>query len=373
MKYSKSLDGLRGIAILAVMLFHYDFVLGIGWAGVQLFFVLSGYLITTILLQEKNNSLSFYLKRFYWRRTLRIFPLYYAYLLFVGVVFIVGKIPPDYLDLFPYLATYTFNFYPLINAYSYQDFFFTHFWSLSVEEQFYLFWPLIIFFCNRNQLKFVLLSFILIAPLTRYLLAEVISSNSIPDYYIGQIVYRFTLAQWDGFAFGALIPVFSLTSKNINVKRLLLVSTIFVFVAGYLNRLNLSNENIDIPISTLGYQIAELYNYQHVWSYTLLNFLFFSVILYVTNTGQINSSVSKFLLENKPMVFIGKISYGLYVYHWIIWMAFNKYLKAWMPNSWIGFSVFFAICLAVSTVSYLVLEQPILSLKNRFFNIKNEQ
>lgn len=369
MNYNRSLDGLRGIAILLVILFHYDFLIACGWLGVQLFFVLSGYLITSILLKEKSNPLDFYLKRFYWRRTLRIFPLYYAYLLFVGVIFILRAIPEDYLKLFPFLATYTFNFFPLINTYSYEDHFFMHFWSLSVEEQFYLIWPLVIFFCSQNQLKAILVFVILLAPLSRLILAQVMLNDGKSIHYVGETVYRFTLGQWDGFAFGALIPVYTLQSKKIPVGKLLMITILVILGTGFYNAYGLFHQGHSPSWSSLGFQIAELINYQHVWSYTLFDFFFFLLILYVTNPFGDNKLKVGTVFNNPVLVYLGKISYGLYVYHWIIWMAFNKYgIKALFPFELLGLLVYLLICLAVASLSYYIFEQPLLIYKNKFYN-----
>src|SRR5438552_3870358 len=109
MKYNKSLDGLRGIAILLVILYHFGY-LGAGWAGVQIFFVLSGYLITSILCAEKEQPIGFYLKRFYWRRSLRIFPLYFGCLLVLSLVYAVSGKPPLFANRWQYLFTYTYNY-----------------------------------------------------------------------------------------------------------------------------------------------------------------------------------------------------------------------------------------------------------------------
>ena len=100
--YIRSLDGLRAVAILLVMLFHFFFILEIGWIGVQIFFVLSGFLITTILLKSKEHSFTSYVKRFYWRRALRIFPLYYFYLLAVTGIYWLTKTPESFPQKSPF-------------------------------------------------------------------------------------------------------------------------------------------------------------------------------------------------------------------------------------------------------------------------------
>lgn len=366
MTYSRSLDGLRGLAILLVLFFHYEFIVGFGWVGVQLFFVLSGYLITSLLLKEKENPLGFYLKRFYWRRTLRIFPLYYLYLGLVAAVFIMKGIPEDFPDLVPYLATYTFNFYPLVENYSYADLFFTHFWSLSVEEQFYLMWPMVIFFCSRGQLRIVLIAIILTAPIVRYLLSEAMLSNGYSESYTGQTVYRFTFGQWDGFAFGALIPVFSLKSSKWNPAWLFFGALAILLVLGLWTRSVLLEQGQDSPLGAFGYQIGLMTNYQHVWSFTLWDFAFFLLTLYVVKAADTAGSVAQWIFGNQVMVFVGKISYGLYVYHWIIMMTLQKYTHN-MTSGFIGLLLYLAVTFAVAAVSFYTLERWMLSLKDRLY------
>jgi peptidoglycan/LPS O-acetylase OafA/YrhL len=361
----------RGLAIVLVLLFHYRYTLGIGWAGVQLFFVLSGFLITSILLKEKESPLDFYLKRFYWRRTLRIFPLYYAYILMAGLVFILSGLPQDFLEFLPFLATYTFNFYPLAKLYSYEDYFFMHFWSLSVEEQFYFVWPAVIFFCSRKQLRVILIMVIAGAPIVRYVLAEIMLARGHSDHYLGETVYRFTLSQWDGFAFGAMIPVFSLGSRKLPVGKMLLLTFALLLVLGMWNSHTLILQGRTVLPSSLGYQIGELVNYQHVWSYTLFDFLFFLLILYVAYPSLKRKKAVEVVMGNPILVYTGKISYGLYVYHWIIIMTFNKYLLDWFPYPGLGMLAYFFVTFAVASGSYFIYERPILSLKDRLFHSVN--
>lgn len=368
MQYSRAVDGLRGIAILLVLLFHFDFLVPFGWVGVQLFFVLSGFLITSILLKEKSNPLPLYLKRFYWRRTLRIFPLYYLYLGAVGIIYLLGNIPQDYLNVLPFLATYTFNLYPLIESYSYSDYFFIHFWSLSVEEQFYLVWPILIFACSLKQLRVVLIILIVLSPLVRFLLTDLLLESGLEPYYVGETVYRFTFSQWDGFAFGALIPVFSLDKVKIPISKLLLFSSFAVVFLGIWNLYSLHQEGVDISWASMGYRIGETKNLQHVWSYTVLDVLFLLLILYSVNIHLGYSWIRDKILSGGFLVYFGKISYGLYVYHWIIWMAYSKFLKSVIPFSLAGFVLFTSMSVVIASVSYFIVEKPLLGLKDRFFS-----
>jgi len=154
------LDGIRAIAFLLVFSVHTDYVY-IGWVGVQLFFVLSGFLITDILLRMKDTlRAGGYFKKFYGRRFLRIFPLYYFYLLIMFIVtaaLIFYGYRINYMRLYqdqlPYALAYIYNFFNASPAYNGESWLVGHLWSLSVEEQFYLAWPLLIFLTPKKRLK----------------------------------------------------------------------------------------------------------------------------------------------------------------------------------------------------------------------------
>ena len=158
------LDGLRGIAIALVVLFHFG-LFPPGWVGVQLFFVLSGYLISDILLTEKGKPFPAYLSRFYWRRSLRIFPLYFFYLIITSALFAATNEPKSFEIDWPFLVTYTTNFGRL--RVSDVGPAFSHLWSLAVEEQFYLLWPLAVYFCSLASLRRIILATIVLSPVVR--------------------------------------------------------------------------------------------------------------------------------------------------------------------------------------------------------------
>src|SRR5882762_4814287 len=195
------LDGLRGIAILLVMVYHfwfygfafgrqtilermYSHTAGVGWIGVDLFFVLSGFLITGILYDSRNDP--HYYRVFYARRTIRIFPLYYAFLaLFCGIVpMALGflhhpEVAPshDSTTAKLFVWSYTLNWYEGFKGFSIVSASLQHFWSLSIEEQFYLAWPFLVLTLTRRRLLslcgvLVLLAFVLRAVLLRLQLTD---------------------------------------------------------------------------------------------------------------------------------------------------------------------------------------------------------
>lgn len=103
LRYIPALDGIRGVAIIFVLAHHYGYV-RFGWIGLQSFFVLSGFLITSILLTEKNRRVGAYLGRFYWRRLLRTFPAYFGFLVVCAAVYVCVRQPQSFLDVLPSLA-----------------------------------------------------------------------------------------------------------------------------------------------------------------------------------------------------------------------------------------------------------------------------
>ena len=363
MRYIKALDGIRGVAIIMVMLFHFNYLLEVGWIGVQLFFVLSGYLITSILLKSKENNLGFYLKKFYWRRSLRIFPLYYLYVVAIALLYLVLGIPSYFNDLAPFLFSYTYNYYPLINGLTF-DGFFTHFWSLSVEEQFYLFWPFVIFFFNRKNLKVVAVFLIILSPILRYFFAENLLTSGYVYEEIGEIIYRLTPTQIDAFSIGALIPIFSLEKKRTKFGVLVWLPLLLFFALGLWNLYNL--ENTAVGISSLGYPIGLLSNAQHIWSYTVIDFAAFSTILAIVRSN--GSTYLDQFLSNTIVVSIGRVSYGMYVYHWIIISALKSYGNKILGNDILIFVVYFALTYFISRVSYNYYEVMFIKLKNTRFN-----
>jgi peptidoglycan/LPS O-acetylase OafA/YrhL len=216
-----ALDGLRGIAILAVILFHidqqlvrtpheftvrlYHAVASLGWSGVDLFFVLSGFLITGILYDSTNKAA--YFQTFYVRRALRIFPLYYA---FLGLVFIIA---PPVLTALGHAntvsdhirpGTQVFAWFYIANWFSgtvYVNYFsdyITHIWSLSVEEQFYLVWPSVVKRLDRVRLKRLCCVLAVISLLCRLAL-----------YPAGMhaMAYTWTICRMDGIAMGAYLAL----------------------------------------------------------------------------------------------------------------------------------------------------------------------
>ncbi len=371
--YIRSLDGVRAIAILLVMTFHTELT-SFGWVGVQLFFVLSGFLITRILWKEKSKegeSLFFKFKKFWVRRSLRIFPLYYAYIFLIGLIYLLVGFPSYFETYFPYIVSYTANF-PLVPFENLGNPLFNHLWSLSIEEQFYFIFPLFIFLSPKKIIKKLLLVIIFISPIIRFLIGEYYKSKGLSELTISNGVNFNTLCQLDAFCLGGIISVFSLDSflkRPILIFSIVLGATFITGIFNYLNSPNQLNYFLD-----LGYHHYHIGNYQHIWQYTILDVLFASFILVlVSKNSRTAMPLIRKILENKWMVSIGKVSYGMYIFHWLIWVYL--FTKLFHPESyWMKALLFLPYLLLVYIVSALTFkffELYFIRLKDKFFPPSN--
>jgi peptidoglycan/LPS O-acetylase OafA/YrhL len=366
------LDGLRAIAFLFVLLVHTDYFL-FGWTGVLLFFVLSGFLITDILLRMKESLApqAFFLK-FYGRRFLRIFPLYYFYLfgmLGVTAVFLALQYRENYMLLYqqqlPYGLLYIYNFFHASAGYV-ESRFLTHFWSLSVEEQFYIFWPLVIFLTPREKLKTVFLAAIFSGPLLRALTGFLFNSGAFPGLYPNAAVgvYVLPFSHIDAFALGAYISRFEIPKARLQL----------VLMAFLLPALGLGSEwvlrgQVEY-FSSLGYQYPLGNALRHIWGYSLIDYTFALVIYCV-----VREKMWLRWLEWPPLRYLGKISYGLYVYHFAMtWFASRIVYDLWeipfVEGKPLVLVLTFLMTLALAAPTYRWLENPILRLKDRWFALK---
>jgi len=371
-----ALDGLRGVAILAVMVFHFnlavedEYVLAgplpslarAGWCGVDLFFLLSGFLITGILLDARGSP--HYFRNFYARRALRIFPLYYGVLAAVFLVAPAIKILVT--AKFEELAR---NQLPLWCYYSNLAvawrgrFFFhaewvrlNHFWSLAIEEQFYLLWPAVVIVCRRRALIGVCLTLIIVAFLLR---TGLVLSG---DYKYP--AYVLTPCRWDGLALGGLLAVVGRTPDCWPV----LVRWARVTAAGFGLALAalLIRENglawYDPVVQTAGYSALALF--------------FGAVLVLAVNAP--SASVAGRFWANPFLRFFGKYSYGLYVVHTNINDVFQRFVPVGPLAERVGSvslaTIIFAgiaSCLAVALawLSWHLYEKHFLKLKSAFESV----
>lgn len=367
MKYNRSLDGVRGIAILMVVFSHFNYesllreknmffepflsrLSIIGVTGVDLFFLLSGYLITTILLESKHKNLGLYLKNFYVRRFLRISPLYYLVLFFV---FIVIPLYVTYdqaaiilLKKQLFVWTYLSNLPGIGVDWDSSSFFWLgHFWSLAVEEHFYLMWPLVVYFLDNKSLKVVSLMLIVLS----------IFSFTIYTFNPKLIFFDWpTVTRGGGLSVGSLIAIYAYEKNDFRYIRnnpFLFLLFFIVFFAVLLS-----------PRSS--YIYAHLYYAS--WAFYAICFIF----LINLKNGFLYD-----LLCSRVLVFLGVISYGLYVYHGVLRPRVNYYIEGLFALYSTGFVLFdlFAYSLlalffyvVVAAVSYYFYESFFLKLKKFF-------
>lgn len=362
--YIPALDALRGIAILLVLAFHYG-LLPCGWIGVQVFFVLSGYLITKILVQEKDRPLGDFLRRFFSRRALRIFPLYFAFLFVVVIAYWATGKPRTISSYWPYLFTYTFNLRQLAgltaNDEMTQDPFF-HLWSLSVEEQFYLLWPSLVYALSVERLRKCLIGLICLAPLVRILVYQICLAQQKDLEFTRVFLYYFTPCQVDAFATGALLAVVPAISFE-KSRIWFCLSLAAVALAGWWNQMFLSSEGLKKYSLDFGYPIHIVENHQYLWGYSLLNLCAASLLMFMLTRPWSGNGIAA-----RSLVRVGKVSYGMYVLHVVGLIPFltlkynpGEYVVAYHA----AFFLYVVLVWLLAELSYRFLEKPFLALKVR--------
>lgn len=288
-RHLTQLDGLRTVAIAAVIWSHwasqYQFGIPFG-TGVQLFFVISGFLITGILLDNRvETGIVGIWRRFYARRALRIFPIFYL-TIFVALIFNAAPVRATW----PWHVSYLSNFYFVHRG----DFdpppdFFGPFWSLSVEEQFYLVWPFLVLIMPMRWIRPTLLCVILAAPLSR-IISNMLISN---DF----MVHILPWSNLDSLGVGSLFA-FLMRNANGSCWNPTTVGKICLWVGLPLSLIGVAGHRVSYVLYTIGHTGL---------------ILFYGWIVFQGAKG-FPGAIGSFL-ANKVVVYIGKISYGLYVFH----------------------------------------------------------
>lgn len=365
------LDGIRALAFLLVFLIHADYVY-VGWVGVQLFFVLSGFLITNILLDMKERFSPYgYFVKFYGRRFLRIFPLYYVYLLAIALIATI-LISLDYrtnymqrtLNYLPYALGYVYNFFTASIGHEAPSWLVGHVWSLSVEEQFYIVWPLVILVTPRKHINTLLVSTVILGPVFRLLTTLLYRAHPF-DFLSNDMplsVYVLPFSHIDAFGIGALITRINIPKARLQFILMLLLLPILGFAANYLA----TGQIGEITALGFGHPLANAY--KQIWGYSYLNYLF-ALLLYLVVREKAFLSV----LEHPVAKYLGKISYGLYVYHFpLIWFIARMRDFDVSPEVAKPLTLVFAAIAVVllASASYYWFEKPIIDLKDRYFAVK---
>jgi len=343
--YYSSLNLLRIVAVLAVISSHTSFGNPYNMAsmGVLLFFSMSGYLITDILLHQKNNITNFKdtlhsYKVFFSRRALRIFPIYYL-TLFLVKLFFADSFSWETLGTWYY--TYLANFHFLFVLEKFPGMY-SHLWTLSVEEQFYLIWPWIIFLTPYKYLKHIILIFIASGPVSRL---------SFSLFYEGDpklATKLFTVCNFDIIGLGALMALKgkSVLASDFKSKKIIYSISSFCFVLYLISFKN------DWP-------------YYLVWTNSLLCISFFGLVLFFLRNDK---KIAIPILS--PLIYLGKISYGIYLYHSFVlalvvkvYQKLSKYGTFSYPKSYVVFLLVSLISIVIAHFSWILLEKHILKLK----------
>lgn len=359
-----ALDGLRGVAVSMVVLFHFWLalpkyehplsagiarVLGvflIGQKGVDLFFVLSGFLITGILLRTKGSEN--YFRTFYIRRSLRIFPLYYLVVFACLVTGAIWNLPQySWHTMWPYLL-YLQNilstFWPQnvdINGP-------VHFWSLAVEEHYYLFWPVAVLLLSRRSLMTVCVILIVLPVAIRAWFQ-----------HIGLGVFTFTLCRIDTLAMGSLIAIiFQVPSQRailVRWSRLCFLPVVILSLGSF--------------FVLSGSQLPMLPTFK----YSLFAILCSLILIMALSPGRFN--VAPRILNISALRGLGKISYAIYVFHPFVLLCVGTRLYTspatplhgqFYPAMVTELAIYLVLTLLAARLSWIAFEHPILQLKDRF-------
>ena len=353
-KYLPSIDSLRALAVLAVIIYHVDVnYLPGGFLGVDLFFVLSGYLISSLIIKEYKKTGSVNLYNFYIRRARRLLPAVY-FMITVGLVVMVlfneVLLHKSHLDaIFGYI--YSSNWWYIFHKLDYFDSFgaqspFKHLWSLAIEEQFYMIFPLLFLLVNRKKKSkdgtfklnknflYVVLGLILVSLIAHILLFDI---NNISRIYFGTDTRAFSLLV--GVVGAILYPMERLHTK-VTPQQNLIYSVISLVSIATL---------ITVMIYTSEY---------NTWLYRG-GFLLVAILglIVIISSGKQHTVMAR-LLSFKPVVFIGKISYSLYLWHFPILVLTTPVAE--IGNTNIYFVILRVILtFVVAIVSYVFVETPI--------------
>lgn len=373
-----ALDGVRGVAVLAVLIYHFSGIpaaglgaptgfykewlrfSGVGWAGVDLFFVLSGFLITSILYDAKGPALAFF-RNFYARRVLRIFPVYYAlviFMLFVLPWVISGEksASATLRDNQLWLWFYLRNIGSLVDFQSVRGtgHLVGHLWSLAVEEQYYLVWPVVVLLFSRRSLIVIAAVLVVAAVALRFAMVE--------QGYLTLQIYVFSPARMDGLAIGSGIALLvrgqrgrallSAIALPVAGAALMGLVALFIYKSGL--------PPFDPTVIRVGLSLLAV---------------FFGGVVAAVVLAPPASTLSRFF-SWRPLTVLGKYSYALYVIHFpVIQLLVRHTTFSREVSSWVGFqlagmiaiaTVASAITLVLTLLSWKLLETPFLSLKSRF-------
>jgi peptidoglycan/LPS O-acetylase OafA/YrhL len=366
--YVSEVDALRALAMSGVVAQHCG-LLPCGWTGVWLFYVISGFAITSSLLSSDRTPqprLSL-VRNFYARRCLRIWPLYFLFVL-ANMVAALMTGHGAVLASTPWLATFTYNFRMTLHDEHWATI--GHLWTISVEEQFYFIFPFLFAFLSRRRLVVALGICIVACPLLRALLSIWFDSFSSDNLWKAFSLYAFAPAHFDAFSAGALLALFRpfLTSR-LPLARIFLTVALGVAIV-------YASVYVSLNISAGGFSKDAFRNVfsgilwgqgRQIWLYSVIWGLAFALIALILAGESWILTLCRLPLA-RP---IGRISYGAYIYHLPV-LVFYQFL--WpthdanfsLAHSLSKFAFAYPVTLLVAYLSFRYFETPILKLRSRF-------
>ena len=351
-KYRPEIDGLRAIAVISVIIYHLnENWLSGGFLGVDIFFVISGFLITGIIITEiQQNSFSF--KQFYTRRIKRIYPAFITVMALVSFIASAIFIYNDFNQLrktIELATAFLSNFYlGLTQGYfdlSANENPVLHIWSLAVEEQYYLIFPLILILAYKKFREIKVLFIITLILFFILLTTSFIPANFYKEVLHQPNIYYLSNLRFPELLIGSLLAIYHNFSNKAKLSKqvsniLAILSTLLLFSCLFL----MNNDIAFIPGVTL-----------------ILPCIFTALIIHTTS----QNNILKLCLSNKVMVFIGKISYSLYLYHWIF-IALAYYITGEKQINNQSITIVTVLTIIFSVLSYYLIEQPIRKSKLNF-------
>ncbi|PYX88667.1 MAG: hypothetical protein DMG67_16675 [Acidobacteria bacterium] len=344
------LDALRAFAVLSVLFVHFVsrppyWLAIVPWAacGVQLFFVLSGFLITGILLDSRKQveagvSRFWMLRQFYTRRFLRIFPLYYAVVLVAWIIKL-----PGFTDTLGWNLSYLTNFYIVQNGKWIEAA--SHLWTLSVEEQFYLVWPWVVLFLPS---RWILRTFIGVAIFA-------VGYRLLASSWLGAWANITPFASFDCFGAGALLAVAQRrdTAGDPRLRRILCVV------------------GLSLGVPLLVSALVSQYPPQSVAGRIGLMNVAMPLLCMplISRAAEGFTGIAGIVLNQRPIRYIGRISYGIYIFHVPVVYLINLNGSKWLTRLPFPIpiaAVFLILTLGVASISWHFFEHPINRLKRLF-------
>ena len=360
--YLAGIDGLRAISVLAVLVYHnYTVPAGRstgpfpgGFLGVEVFFVISGYLITSLLLDERRRTGGVAFGQFWLRRARRLLPALFLVLAFCitwSLLFMpdaIGSLKGDALA-----GTFYFsNWWQIAANHSYfaasSPELLKHLWSLAIEEQFYFIWPLVLIFgLKRIGMKRMVLAVIGVAALSTVLMWWL--ANPSANWDPSRFVYYATICRMSGLLLGALLA-FLWTPRRVRGRT----------GPGARYVLDLAGA---IGIIGLFWSFRH-FEFQSAGLYTRGGFVLVDILTVLVLAAIVHPKADwNFLLGNRPMVWIGLRSYGIYLWHYpLFWILTKRNIEDWVgfaPPNWLWYALRFGITIGIAELSFRFVETPI--------------